>query len=550
MEPIRSKFSWRRWIGAPALITGCLTLNLWSQPAQERPTPYDAVLSRLDTGGDFLLFWNATKALNTLDETLYGLMELIPESEGPESVALVKAAYRALGLSELQAVGMSSRQYEDGFYRNRAVLYHGPEAGEGLIWKVFGEASRELWWARQLPDTTAIALFSDVHWKLIWETVGRLAAESGVAEMEAGIEEALSHLAEILDPEAFAASLDSGIGLAVTLNPEMQVTLPIEETGGTLTVPEPGLLLSIRARGPYISDRIHRALEEAEIPVSASEVEGIVVKSLAFPLPLPFRVTPSLFEADGILYLTSNLEVAERVLKARRDPGEAIGATEAFQTIAGDWDFRASEFAYVAPSAGDIVEQIQELILSQAEMGPDEKAILNLLSKGWGENAIGSGILATLNRESDGFYIEQRSTVSGGPALLAQVGAAQVGVGAAMILPALAKAKESAQRAQCMNNMKQLAIAAFLYSEEQEEPAFPEAFSDMFEFLDTPSVFVCPSDDSVEVAPDWESFDPDKHSSYTLITDLDWDQPLSEQPLITCKVNDLVAYGDGSVRSE
>jgi prepilin-type N-terminal cleavage/methylation domain-containing protein len=44
---------------------------------------------------------------------------------------------------------------------------------------------------------------------------------------------------------------------------------------------------------------------------------------------------------------------------------------------------------------------------------------------------------------------------------------------AAMLLPALARAKESGRRAVCLGNQKQLGIAAYLYAEENEE-MFPE----------------------------------------------------------------------------
>jgi prepilin-type N-terminal cleavage/methylation domain-containing protein len=44
---------------------------------------------------------------------------------------------------------------------------------------------------------------------------------------------------------------------------------------------------------------------------------------------------------------------------------------------------------------------------------------------------------------------------------------------AAMLLPALARAKESGRRAVCLNNQKQIGIAAYMYAEENEE-MFPE----------------------------------------------------------------------------
>ena len=47
---------------------------------------------------------------------------------------------------------------------------------------------------------------------------------------------------------------------------------------------------------------------------------------------------------------------------------------------------------------------------------------------------------------------------------------------AAMLLPALARAKETAQRISCTNSLKQLGLAAVLYTDDYQE-TIPAAFS-------------------------------------------------------------------------
>ena len=79
-----------------------------------------------------------------------------------------------------------------------------------------------------------------------------------------------------------------------------------------------------------------------------------------------------------------------------------------------------------------------------------------------------------------------------------------IGILAAILLPALARARESARRSSCQNNLKQLGIMFKMYANESKgerwpakttEPAFcPEPKAIYPEYLTDAAVLICPSD--------------------------------------------------------
>jgi len=105
-----------------------------------------------------------------------------------------------------------------------------------------------------------------------------------------------------------------------------------------------------------------------------------------------------------------------------------------------------------------------------------------------------------------------------------------IGILAAILLPALARARESARRASCQNNLKQLGLVCKMYSNESKGMKFPTI--DIFdcegvetdpsfvingiqvypEYLTDPTVTLCPSDpdgtDVEQVYTDANEYDP------------------------------------------
>ncbi len=87
-----------------------------------------------------------------------------------------------------------------------------------------------------------------------------------------------------------------------------------------------------------------------------------------------------------------------------------------------------------------------------------------------------------------------------------------IGILAAIMLPALARAREAARRASCMNNLKQMGIVYKMWAGEHdgEYPPLSNVPGDFCptpdtiypEFLTDPAIFVCPSDPTVPDSTD------------------------------------------------
>ena len=118
---------------------------------------------------------------------------------------------------------------------------------------------------------------------------------------------------------------------------------------------------------------------------------------------------------------------------------------------------------------------------------------------------------------------------------------------AGLLLPALAKAKQRAQTISCVNNMKQIGLAARLYSNDHNGK-FPPDFLTMSNELNAPRILVCPGDSSKKAAANWSQFDPNQNVSYEFLTPNANENDVTQQTAFQCPVHGNIGLGDGSVQ--
>lgn len=111
----------------------------------------------------------------------------------------------------------------------------------------------------------------------------------------------------------------------------------------------------------------------------------------------------------------------------------------------------------------------------------------------------------------------------------------------------MAKEKAKAERAACMNNLKQIGLGARIWESDRNNGLLPTNFVSMAKELNSPKILVCPGDQSRVAATDWSSFTAN-NVSYTLVS------PGADErePIVVyayCPIHHNYLLVDGSVQA-
>lgn len=500
-----------RQSGSLAIAAGTLLARALAQEpvikpilTSAEPTAFREVTAQLDAGGSLFAYVSTDQFLGNLSGTvrdvgrfILSLPDMAPDERSRiEPVfGLIQNLVHSSGIEGAAGAGVSGIAVEKGLYRTRFVLQRAGGA-EGYLWHWFGAKPHPLAGLDLLPGDTVWAAFGDADLPGIWEALLKNGGDAKLAPLVEGMRGLSSNIEKATGRslEQHLASCGGEIGVALVLDAHRTCNLPMGEVE-LKDLPEPALMVALKVKDDTLFDTLDAAL--AQNPQSSGgKTETARWRSLAAPVPVPFPLRPTVARLGDYLLVASSDQLVERVDKVRGGKEPGLESAPEWQRLAKGLPAEGNSFTYVSPRFGQTLLKVQQALLQQAG-GRSGGAAPDLagLQDAFGLSATPSSYSVGWT-DSAGLHAVSQGTQEPAVALVSSAVAAPTAIVAAMVLPAVTRAKGKAQEIACMGNLKQIALGVLMYANDHDD-ALPSDLGSIKEYVGgVPRVLVCPGDSS------------------------------------------------------
>jgi len=394
----------------------------------------------------------------------------------------VEALPTNIGLDEVVQRGTSTITHPQGGYISKTAMERRPDA-DGVVWKLHGQEFDLRTELNRLPKETAAMFRFTLNASWIVEeskkTASRLMPEAaeGIQQTEAMIAMAGFPLEDALK------GLTGGITFALCLNHDETWTIPMS---GGMKMPQAGFVLMVDDPDGNLHQTLLQVIQ-AQIPAPFQPIERTTadVKVHRFlGIPSPIKVIPQLAHANGRLVLTTDDLWMEQVIAnaAGDQPSPLLARLEGIE------DTRAHQAWVIGENfnafTSEMSEQAMEMLVAQADDDIPQELIERYMS-GIVDLYPHVGICYQGETLSTSVMLHKRAMpASAGGAQSVIVAPAVVGLLAAIAVPSMEKARENAQRAQSLNNLRMIESAKQMWAiEHNKSGSDTPTWEDLSEYL-------------------------------------------------------------------
>ncbi len=440
-----------------------------AQVTPYKKTSFETVTSKLHPNGDFYMYMSTGQMMNKVGKYMAdwskALTQVQTRKRKPINLQLFTSIFTESGISEIEAIGLSSVPVSAEFFNRKTVIYHQPGKAQGMIWKLFGLQNHDLKETQKLlPSNTVMASFNNIDLKILLKWIDSQMKKSGDPKLAMGFDMTFAMIQQIYGINVWNAleSLDQQIGTIVTINPKERFAIP----NSKINIGEPAIAFVLKVKDSSIYNTINRL-----VPPEFTRNETGDSKSIEIALPdSPKFVKPTIVQAGNLLIIGLNKKICNDILTARKRT-EGFAKNEEFINMSTNIPANGVAFDYVSPRAAKIIknftDQIKEQVKRSQQVEPGAEKITELVTENMFTIPATYSVLQT---SSEGF-VTSANTDQTSAQILASTAIVPAAFLAGISMPYIVRTREVAKAKACMTNLQQIREACEAYEMETGKKA-------------------------------------------------------------------------------